>query len=286
VTLVVARIVERHVAIVSDLRVTDPDEIRRGYPYGVLKAIVLAPDLCVAFAGSVDEALDAVTSLPIPASSEAFPEIAEALAARTRRGRRSAEYLVASSNPPRLARIRDGIVEQSRSTWIGDLAAFNEYQRIFLDPARPRPTLPAGQLQPPELAVVGSMSMAMGELVRSEAVPSVGESAILLRTTEASVFQYQTLAMVQASPQSIPSGVRTTMRFGSAAEGGFAFSMLTPTEPGAAVIGIYFAQGRVGLLYQPLASRYPVSYAPVSHDEFRTIVRENHGVDIQGVEIT
>ena len=30
--------------VVGDMRLTDPDEIRRGYPYAVLKNIILSPD--------------------------------------------------------------------------------------------------------------------------------------------------------------------------------------------------------------------------------------------------
>jgi hypothetical protein len=284
-TLVVARLVTNDITIASDLRVTDPDEIRRGYPYGVLKVLALAPDLCVAFAGSVEEALDTIRSLPRPASSEAFPDIVEQLSRRTSAARRRAEYLVASTNPSRLARVCDGLIEHGSSVWIGDRAAFTEYQRLVHDPNRTRPSLPDGQPMTASLEVASSMSQAMTVLVSSETISSVGEAAVFLGTTNARLFEYRTHAEVRAVSQSIPSGQPTPIRFGSAAEGGFAFSVLTPTQPGVAAIGIHFAQGQVGLLYAPLAGRDPVAYPLVNHDQFRAVVRTEHGIDIEGLKI-
>ena len=50
--------------VVGDLRVTDANELRRGYPFAVLKAVIVSPPMLVGFAGNVPLAMHTLRTLP------------------------------------------------------------------------------------------------------------------------------------------------------------------------------------------------------------------------------
>lgn len=266
--------------VASDLRVTDPFDIERGYPHAVLKAVTVTADLCVAFAGPVDRALDGLHSAAELARSP-FEAVLARLAALSGTGGESPEFLLVSSKPVRVARCRGGVAEDHLSAaWIGDQAAFEVFQRLQLSAPPIQGGLPRHQL-------VGAVSAAFGALVRTGQVPSVGEADIVIATRADGALEYMTRAIMfgPMRPQMIPPGVPTLVNFGSAATGGHAYSVLTPTEPGHGAVGLHFFQGRLGLLYHPLKARKPFAYPSVTHDEFRAAVTRDHGFDIQGVMI-
>jgi hypothetical protein len=83
----------------------------------------------------------------------------------------------------------------------------------------------------------------------------------------------------------IPSGEETAIEFGTAAQGGFAYSVLTPDIPGVGAVGVHFFQGDLRLLFYPTRFQSPEVYNRVTHDEFRNAVRGRYGFDIQGAQI-
>ena len=276
-TLVVARRAGDALELASDLRVTDELDIRRGYPFGILKIVSLGPELAVAFAGGVDLALDALESVSATPGLD-HDKVAAGLVPFSIRGTLPPDFIVASTNPVAISRVSAGAIEAGLHTaHIGDPAAFNRYQEIVA----------GGPALPPDLethyTLAATMGPAMGTLVREGSSLTVGEASIGMRASADGFLRYVPGAVVQFVDQAIPSGEWTALRFGSAAEGGHAFSILVPLEPGIAAVGIHFRQGRLGLLYRPLADRFPFSYHPVDHDRFRAAVQAEHGFDIQGV---
>lgn len=273
-TLVVARRSEDRLVVASDLRVTDAHDIRRGYPFGILKAVTLSPDLCVAFAGPVEAAVDAVREVAqVPASLD---DVTPFLARASTSG---PDFLVVSSVPPRIVRVRAGVVEADlAAAWIGDQDAFSAFQALALDESQVAH-------MPAEYRLQAAVVTAFMQLVGGD-VKSVGEAAVIVSTLADRHLHYQPGAVAFAAPQTIPSGEWTTIRFGSAAEGGHAYSVLTPTAPGPGALGLHFHQGQLGLLYHPLHDRLPVAYPNMSHDEFRAAVLADFGLDIQGLVIS
>ena len=96
------------------------------------------------------------------------------------------------------------------------------------------------------------------------------------------LLHYGAHAVAVMAPRAVPSGEPTVLRFGTAAEGGHAYSVLVPMRPGPGAVGLHFQQGQLGLLYHPLHDRYPFHYLRTSHDEFRAAVLRDHGLNIQG----
>jgi hypothetical protein len=70
--------------------------------------------------------------------------------------------------------------------------------------------------------------------------------------------------------------------FGSAERGGFSYSMLMPQEPGVSAIGVYFIEGRLGVLYAPLLRDEPEPYPQVSQEAFVEDVERRHGIELRG----
>ena len=230
VTLVVARASGDSVRIVSDLRVTDAHDIRRGYPFGILKVVTLGPRLCVALAGPVDPGLDALRAIASEAAS--FDEVLLGLAGRSARPD-GPEFLIVGSAPSRIARVRAGVIEDAMTIgWIGDIDAFNEFQRLSAQVDQH----PVAGLEP-QHALAAQMMMAFNGLIGG-AVASVGEARVAVASFPDRQLHYQSGAVANPPPQSIPSGVPTPIRFGTAAEGGHAYSILTPTKPGPGAIGL------------------------------------------------
>jgi len=58
--------------------------------------------------------------------------------------------------------------------------------------------------------------------------------------------------------------------------------MLAPTQPGVGAIGLYFTEGRLGVLYAPLLCDEPEQYPRVPLDGFRELVRLRHNISLQG----
>ena len=75
------------------------------------------------------------------------------------------------------------------------------------------------------------------------------------------------------------------LQVGSAAHGDFSFTILTPQESGVGAIGIYFVEGRLGLLYYPMKSDEAQPFSNVSVAGFKDAVRRKHGFSLDGFVI-
>jgi hypothetical protein len=69
----------------------------------------------------------------------------------------------------------------------------------------------------------------------------------------------------------------------SAEAGGFAYTVLTPVEPGVGAVGIYFTTGRLGVLYAPLLARAAFCCPNVSARAFVSVVQTDHRFALQGL---
>jgi hypothetical protein len=287
-TLVVARSLGDAVVVVSDLRVTDRHEMRRGYPFAVLKAVTISPTLCVAFAGPVERALDGLRAAADLADGS-FDSVVARLAGFLPAGRADGpEFLIVSSQPPRIARLRAGSIEDHQpASWIGDIDAFEEFQRL----AGRRDSRPIAGLTPRQ-QFVGRVEAAFSDLLdgvlrdalKEPSIPSVGEASVTIASGDDGAFRYLARTFAHASATTT-NAQPTVLKVGTAAQGGFAYSVLTPTQPGQGAIGIYFYQGRLGLLYHPLQDRYPIPYSGVTAQDFRLAVSRDHAIDLQGMLI-
>jgi hypothetical protein len=298
-TLVVARrSTEGKIRVIADMRLRDHWNIKRGYPHAVLKNIILDRELLVAYAGNVDLAVDAIRGHRHQRGDTLLTGLLGA-AEHGGEGKNGVEFLVADVGRG-LFRIRHTGVEPAiNATWIGDLFAFEFYQQIYHGMPKPQVlTLETENGPPPEpypdtpdTEAFLRMSGAIGQIEFVRAIPgapsipaldSVGE-AFVSAFSSPDGFHYEQQATISTShEQVIESPEWTTLDGGSAANGGFGYTQLSPSQPGIGLVGLYFPHARLGLIYHPLVYDGPAFYRDISHDEFVRAVEEDHAVAIDG----
>src|SRR5205085_8732976 len=86
-------------------------------------------------------------------------------------------------------------------------------------------------------------------------------------------------AEASQSDAPLPAGLGVVSPdWGSPEKGAFSYTILTPEQPGIAAIGLYFHEGRVGMLYAPLVLDQPAVYPKVTIQAFAELVRLRHGI--------
>jgi hypothetical protein len=286
-TLVVARVTPLGVRLAGDMRITNPDAAGPPGFFGAeLKVILLSPTLCVAYAGNVGAALNAIRQVASQALGVA--EVESHLLSAHEQSQPATDFLVASLRPTRLVAIKEGRTQVCNACWVGDAEAFSEYQRIYhdavnLDP--PREFYDSSE-EAEDMAIANRMGNGMQAVVFGRGyftegaktrvqIPEggdyegVGEAviAVVLRA-EDNLFGYSTQ--------------NRAIGLGGAEAGGFFYSVLTPAEPGVGCVGIYFHEASLGLLYAPLELDEPERYAKGSQNEFAEQVRSKRGIELHG----
>lgn len=277
-TLVVGARSPVGVTLYADWRLTREEAIRPpSFSAGALKLWILRPDLCVGYAGNHEVAQDVLRT----AHDTDLSDLDSTLGLLRDEHRRSVpgglDFVVAAlGEPGGLFELRDGDIRARDVAWIGDYDAFRELQR-FRDAARESATQGVGIRA--DWQAVSEIGQAFDHLVREASVPSVGE-LVLSVATGASGFIYAPTAMMIAglTPQTIPSGVDTPINFGTAATGGFSYTVCgAENEP---AVGVYFPHGRIGYFFHPRQFPEPRKYVGVSQAKFTEAVRCDTGVTL------
>jgi hypothetical protein len=263
--------------------------------------------VCVGFAGQpIHAVLDTIRELAV---STSFDVDAEAIAyhlltAHDRLGR-DVDFLLAILDPIGLSRIAGGVIERNQeSAWVGDIEAFEVYQRCYVGGRLllPKPTAEMlGQtetLQPEpdesylaELRKVRSEDQIHDMLLSSRAlnsmesvinsdVESVGEMGISVISRKTGVFGYEKRVGTMLGRDRTYGPGLSPAPGRSAEQGDFSYEILAPAEPGIGAVAIYFDEGNVGVLYHPMECDAPVSFPNVSLLEFRAAVRDRYGFSI------
>lgn len=131
-SLIVAENTEAGPRIASDTRVIFPNAERPSHQTGTLKAIALASDVAVCFAGDVAAGLEAVRSCATALQGGMSPtNLGDHVVPWTSSRWSDVEFIVAVGGvKPAIARVTAGHIEADlHVAWIGDQAAFESFQR-------------------------------------------------------------------------------------------------------------------------------------------------------------
>ena len=314
VTLVVGRVTPLGVRVSADMRITTEGK-SGGFARAALKPILIRPTLCIAYAGVVVDAVTAIRDVAA-AGLDAGDAEAHLLAAhnrsRAKRGdEQAAEFLVASLNPARLAVIKNGTAGVREDGWLGDSIAFNEYWRHY-NADRPVPWdkmvegMPDAAARAGDFEIADRMGVGMHAVVdgpsmefddegkvvgvllpRGGSHPLVGEAIVTAAPRNPdNLFGYLTYVSAHAPPfaQPLPAvnGV-SPADFGTTERGSFSCNLLTPIERGVGAMGLYFAEGRLGVLYAPLQLDEPELYPKVDRASFVELVRLKREISLEGL---
>lgn len=292
-SLVVARRIRNAIAIVSDTHLT---ERQAGRPVhilrGVIKAISLGPYLTICFAGDVRVAGHTILrcaqewlSLTPDDLIKEFSKVHLGLL----HAENAADFILAfanPSNPSRLVSIKGGQSVDCDTAWIGDAAAFEEFQRQFHAP-EPGNILDAGSASldfpadsdhpdmPPEL--LRKMRFAMQSIINDPRIRSVGGFVVPLMTTSKDLryleyFYSQTASM----DLEVLEGL-TEIPIGSAEDGHYSMYFTFGDDGYSCYPLMYFVQGRFGISFRvtkngTLRAR---KYSEPSFEQFIAKARES-----------
>jgi hypothetical protein len=244
---------------------------------GRLKALVLRPDFCVAYAGPADLALKYIRQIaPQLTESVSTPDIAAMFLEAHNSAGRAVDFLLAHRRSATLQKISHGALSEGTNRfWIGSAEAASAIDRLESN----APALPA---QIPDMyrrtIVTGQ---AFSSLVNANAVDSVGGLPLTVRTFGTG-FQYSCEAAAFCAPQTFPGPGTWTVKFGTVQQGGYTYSILAPTDVHVPLLAVYFVQGRLGYVYAPLQFDDAIPYEGVSHEGLVLRIRADFDVAVAG----
>ncbi len=278
-TLVVARVSGDLLRIECDTQITDKNAIRRGATYGALKAIILHRTLCVAYAGIAGRGQVAIRSLNVrPDQAPNVEAILQELLQWHCNGNGETDFLVtAMLGTWRLFRITKGKIEHDLpATWIGTSQGFEVYQRHFHSMQ-----IASQTGMPAFYADAIRMAQAFAAVINDGTCPAVNGYQLSVTILDGQL-RYAPAAQAYTIMQQIPSGVPTPLRFGSAAEGGFAYSVMVPKQGGIGAVGIHFHQGAFGALFYPQKAEEAIIFSNANAEEFKRSVFDQFRIELSG----
>jgi hypothetical protein len=186
------------------------------------------------------------------------------------------DFVVATLTPqPGLAIIRDGAVhEGSNQAYVGEPQANDQFQKALDRIGGPGESVHG----------FGPLTRAMDEVITSNVVPTVGDLVTEVRCTDFG-FRYTGHGIVSTGPFDLSDDSADPATWGSAAAGGYYESYLYPRDAGIGALGVYFYQIRLGALFYPAKAERAIPYTDVSHQDFVTAVRVDHGIELAGSRI-
>jgi len=292
-TLVVAQATDDGPRIVSDTRLTFPEDRppfpprpTKGFKAGMLKSIVVQRDTVVCFAGEVDDALEAIRYVarelqhgePLDGLLPHLQAVAQAVASNPRRD--DLEFIVATNQPAsQLTRVRCNSIERGLdSAWIGNHGAFERFQEARHAAVEPswaelESKLPASTREGMRLR------QAMQTVIDDPTIESVDDFCVSI-VHRHDGFQYLESTFIHVGRNiTIQPGDDLISRMAQPVEeGGYAVSVVEPAEPGTPALGLSFPRARLGMLFLPLRYDDVQVIQDVSPNDYARVVQEWFGV--------
>lgn len=279
-TLVVAEISGEDIRLVADSRLTPAEQGARragGVPPMALKAIALSPDLCVAYAGRAEDALDAIKALDARSDRLVLDDAEKMLLEAHEKGERQTDFLVAALGPHALlSKISKGGITRHQRAFIGSVEAYDHFHRVYAengDPSLSRAQQLGTQLE-----------SAMEQVIEDPADETVDGFCVRL-ASDYGGFRYLGGTVIVDAHLELPAGAEPGVVYpiplAGTAQGGYRHAISAPAEPGIGALAIYMQPGNLGLLLYPRASLYPIQVGDITHKDFLTWVNEAYGIALE-----
>jgi len=264
-TLIVAHVTPLGVRVAGDMRVTDPNATASGFLHAALKVVLVSPTRCIGYAGPIGVAISAMRRLASDRLGVA--ETASALLEAHAEDDGCTDFVLATLRPADLISIKSGVAEPCDAAWIGDAQAYNDCLQSYHGPQfMPPPEFWDSPAEAEDGEVALRMSAGMAAVVHGPSqVAEGGEST--LRIPQGGRHETVGEAVVTVVPRlrdgqfcytiynraAAPTIPRLDNAdpsdWGASDRGAFTYSLFAPAEPGVGAIGLYFAEGSLGVLY-------------------------------------
>ena len=240
-TLVIGRIIQGGVIVESDSKITDPKIVsNRNYIFsGLLKTIILNPQISVSYAGDIETAQKAIERL-YQSSSFEINQIKSELLEINIESEFGTDFLIASlENQPLLYKIANGKIDISNTAqWIGDIEGFNMFQKEFLSKLKSyKPT-----------HIFSVHSNAFEKVITSEKIESIGGFHITVHRTKNGLEYLMKMSITSGQPITVKGNRTHIVPFGNAQTGSYSYSYLISNNPFFPAVGIHFPMGAFGTL--------------------------------------
>jgi hypothetical protein len=279
-SLIVAQMTNDGPRIVSDTWISFPYDAKLNYKKGILKTVIITPEITICFAGNVKVGLGAMRQFAngIRAGQPIDDLIPDLLGSESDHERYT-EFIIANTKADsKLIRIRGQKIERElESAWIGDQNGFERFQEErnrLLDNL----SLTLSQ-ESDGSKMLMVMHDAMKAVIDDTAIESVNGFCVRARAKEGK-FNYlpSTFLHVGRDFQITPGDDLISKMAQTVAEGGYSFSIVEPIDSGIPALGVNFPRAQIGMVYLPLEFDEVQVINNVSPRDFSKAVFERFGI--------
>jgi hypothetical protein len=279
-SLVVARVIDDEIRIISDTKITDSDALHPTLLDGGLKCIAISPTCCVCFAGNVTVAEEALAPI-LNRTMQDRQQITTHLLQHHKAAGGEADFIVASAGTcVAIDRIAEDKVETNiKVAWIGDYSAFSTYQSQYH--TRDRVSIAVDE----RFRIAAQMNDAFKAVIEDHQNPSVGDFEVTVTSKPAEADGFRYLSHLGAFGfQSVPLTTTPTSVLRSlGVEGGsFSYTVLVPKIAGLGTLAVHLREGKVGAFFYPAHCWSPIKFKDVGVDEFVEAIAQRFGVYVDG----
>jgi hypothetical protein len=280
-SLVICKKINNLVYIESDSRVTDINEGRKESLYGVLKAIILFPRLCLSFAGNIYLGERVVKEI-YNHKNVSLEYLLDKLLKYNKGSNNGIEFILSTinNNKTEIIKISNYEVERNLTTaWIGDSDGFNDFQKHF------------HELKDSGKTEKDSLTTAFLKVIENPNISTVGDfhvSTITETSLEGNLFflySEKFMLIVGREQRFSFKGEGThsiTMNWGSAEDGSYAICFFVSVTAERSAIAYYFTHGNFGVLFYPKLSFEGIVIKNTTNREFLEIINEKYNIKMRG----
>jgi hypothetical protein len=279
-SLIVARMIDDEIRIISDTKITDSGVLHPTLLGGGLKCIAISPTCCVCFAGKVAVAEEALAPI-LNRTMQDRQQITTHLLQHHKAAQGEADFIVASAGTcAAIDRIAENRLETNiKAAWIGDHWAFSAYQRKYLAPDRV-------SFAPDErFRIATQMDDAFKAVIEDHQNPSVGDFEVTVTSKPAEGDGFRYLSHLGAFGfQSVPLTTTPTniLRSLGVQGGSFSYTVLVPKIAGLGALAVHLREGKLGTFFYPAHCWSPTMFKDVGIDEFVEAIAQRFGVYVDG----
>lgn len=285
-TLVIAKIVEDNIQIISDTKISDIYLGSQNPLHGQLKTILLNPYISISFSGLPDYVQEVLE----PFYKNEFPNFNSILVVNSilfkclevnRKSNNRTNFIVCVmyQNQPRIFRISNSQIEQNLKTaWIGDIVGFNKYQEYYHLSNK--------------TTEFDKMEDAFDKVIDDNSVETVGDFTIRLanevdESGQVQFLNYQINRIRYFGPYEFVEVGKGNfmMKHSSPQKGGYGFSLFRSCNPQTPAIGLHFHVGSFGLIFFPKLNftNGIVMLNQSDGEMFAEEVKKKYGFDVHGL---
>jgi hypothetical protein len=256
--LIICRKDDDELLIVSDTKLTYPSDQfpgkQTGHPSdGVIKTVIVNPNLCVSFAGDIEPAEEGIKLIQ---PGDDLTRVLKLL--RDKSSSNRTDFIVCVSNPDiKIFEIKDSICKEVQSSWIGSSNAFTRFQGYFYNQIQVKKDAPSSFIKiEPVIAKKDSdlskVSGAFDKIIDDPSVPEVDGFKVMV-IVENGVFKYRGylhnyMGLIELKIDPKMLGKEIPLGHGNADDGSYMVNFFN-SNSNYNNVAIHILQGGLGIVY-------------------------------------